>query len=177
MRTYLLLIISSCLSATTLGASAPLNFPEVAVNTGIEGACFAAARDLDPDPSTCDVLIQRADTGAQTLAATHNNRGLILGAMGLQEEALVDFETALELAPGLGAAQVNRASTLFQLARYPEALTAYDEALTTMTTEQHVALFNRALVHRALGNVEAAGLDLAAARRLAERLNSPQAPR
>ena len=175
MRTYLLGLIAAALSATALSAhaaQAPLNFPEVSVQPATEEACFAAARDLNPDPSTCDVLIQGANADAPTLAATHNNRGLILGAMGLPEDALADFESVLDLAPDLEQAQVNRANILFQLGRYAQALAAYDDALESTTRFRHVALFNRALTHRALGNVEQARLDLAAARRLAATQNS-----
>jgi tetratricopeptide (TPR) repeat protein len=165
------LSVLACLTASALAAPAPLNFPEVAVNPASEDACFAAAQhadqDADQDVSPCHTLIQRVDLDPQTRAAAHNNRGLILSAMGLHADALGDFESAMELAPGLAHAQVNRANVMFMLKRYPEALKAYDELLTT-TTQPHVVLFNRALVHRALGNVEAAGLDLAAARRLAD---------
>jgi len=167
MRTYLLAVVAANLAAATLAAPAPQNFPVVSLRPTTEDACFAAARDLNPDPSTCDVLIHRAGVDARTLAATHNNRGLILGAMGLPEEALDDFDAALVLAPDLAQAQINRANILFELARYPEALSAYDEALEHMTINRHVALFNRALTHRALGNVEQAKLDLDAARRRA----------
>jgi len=161
------LAILACLTASALAAPAPLNFPEVTVIPASEDACFAAAQRADQDVSPCHTLIQRVDLDPQTRAAAHNNRGLILGAMGLHADALGDFESALELAPGLAHAQVNRANVMFMLERYPEALKAYDELLTT-TTQPHVVLFNRALVHRALGNVKAAGLDLAAARRLAD---------
>jgi tetratricopeptide (TPR) repeat protein len=161
------LAILAWLTGSALAAPAPLNFPEVAVIPASEDACFAAARHTDHDTSACDILIQRLDLDTQTRAAAHNNRGLILSARGLHADALGDFETALELAPALAHAQVNRANVMFMLERYPEALKAYDEALAT-ATEAHVVLFNRALVHRALGNIEAAGLDLAAARRLAD---------
>jgi len=171
MRTYLALATLACLTASALAAPAPLNFPEVAVIPASENACFAAARHADQEPDQdvgpCHTLIQRADLDPKTRAAAHNNRGLILSAMGLHADALGDFEAALELAPGLALALVNRANVMFMLERYPAALKAYDEVLATIT-QPHVVLFNRALVHRALGNVEAAGLDLAAARRLAD---------
>ncbi|MCZ6709016.1 MAG: hypothetical protein O7B25_01480, partial [Gammaproteobacteria bacterium] len=62
----------------------------------------------------------------------------------------------------------NQANILFELARYPAALTAYDAVLAHVSVNQHVVLFNRALTHSALGNVEQAGIDFAAAR-LSER--------
>lgn len=128
-------------------------------------ACFSAARDLKADLAACDVLINGSDADVHTLAATHNNRGLVLESMGMYEEALADFDAALKLEPDLAPARVNRANALFALARYSEALAGYDDALATMTTNRHVALFNKALTLRALGNVEQAAAALDSARR------------
>ncbi len=177
MRKYLLIVIASGVSTAALAANAPLNFPVLSMRTATTDACFAAALDTQSLPATCDVLIERAGVDAETLAATHNNRGLILAAMELNEDALNDFDAALELTPRLTEALINRASVLFLLGRYPQALAAFDEALTSMTAERHVVLFNRALTHRALGDVEQAKLDLAEARHLdAEIQQSRQRP-
>ncbi|MFP6815323.1 MAG: tetratricopeptide repeat protein [Pseudomonadales bacterium] len=164
MRTHLLLAVFAGLATTALAATAPPNFPEVSPQPHTEDACFAAALQLNSETATCDDLIHAAGIDARSLAATHNNRGLILATMGLRDEALSDFETALSLAPNLAEAQINRANILFELARYPAALKAYDAVLAHVSVNQHVALFNRALTHSALGNVEPAGIDFASAR-------------
>jgi tetratricopeptide (TPR) repeat protein len=119
-------------------------------------------------------VIQREGVDAQTLAATFNNRGLMMVAMELPEEALGDFDSALELSPDLIRAQVNRATTLFLLGRYAEALAAYDEILLRVSTDRHVILFNRALTRRALGDVAQASDDLTAARHLAIQIRPTQ---
>ena len=164
MRTHLLLVLAAGLAATAMAATAPPNFPEISLQPRPEDACFAAAHQLNSDPATCDDLIHNADLDARTLAATHNNRGVILSTMGLRDEALSDFEATLALVPDHAEAQINRANILFELARYPQALRAYDSVLAGTGVNQHVVLFNRALTHRALGNIEQAGVDFAAAR-------------
>jgi tetratricopeptide (TPR) repeat protein len=176
---YLLVALAggAMLTAQTVPAApAPSSAPVVEVLPAGEDACFAAARDRQPDPASCDVVIQSAGVDTPTLAATHNNRGLILAAMNQLGEALADFETALELVPDLAQARINRANMLFQLARYPEALAAYDEALAGITVHRHIALFNRGLTYGALGNVVQARDDIAAARRLFAN-SFPGAPR
>lgn len=186
MRTYLLFSIAGCLAFNALAAPAPepaaqqeMSVAEVDLLPVREDACLESAREAarggKPDPATCDVILQRAELQPAGLAAAYNNRGLILAAMGQSDEALVDFEAALQLTPALTEAVVNRANMLFYLARYPEALSAYDEALPDMASNRHVVLFNRALTYRALGSVDQAAADLATARRLAagnpQRLN------
>ena len=183
MRTYLLFIIVSCLAVNALAAPAPeapaaapashdeMSVPEDELLPVREDACFDSARQAarggKPDPAPCDVILQRAALQPTGLAAAHNNRGLILSAMGQIDEALVDFEAALQLTPGLTEARVNRANMLFHLARYPEALSAYEEVLPAMAGNRYLVLFNRALTYRALGDVDQAAADLETARRLA----------
>jgi len=164
MRMHPLLLIVAGLSATCLAAPAPLTFPELSANAITENDCFTAARDQKADPAPCDALLHGAAADPWTLAITHNNKGLILGTIGEHEKALGEFDAALELAPELVQAQINRGNTLMRLGRYREALDAYDRAVSKATVNQHVALFNRALAHAAFGNLDQAASDLAAAR-------------
>lgn len=182
MRTNVLLVIATAVSMMglaavslkALAAPAPMNYPQIVVARAGEDECFTAARNLEPNPAACDAVIQREGVDAQTLAATFNNRGLMMLALELPEEALGDFDASLELSPDLIPAQVNRATTLFLLGRYAEALDGFDEILMTASTDRHVTLFNRALTHRAIGDVEQASRDLTAARHLAVQIRPTQ---
>jgi len=57
------------------------------------------------------------------------NRGDALLRAGRAEPALADFETALELRPGLPYAHVNRGIALVALRRQAEAMAAFDEGI------------------------------------------------
>jgi tetratricopeptide (TPR) repeat protein len=176
MRTYLLAVIACALSAAAANAAHESAAPAAPLQP--EQACFDAARAQTPnqdlDPTPCEAVIERLDIDPRTLAAAHNNLGLIHAAMDLGELALDDYAAALALAPELFQARVNQATLLLQQGRYPEALAVLDEALEEPMAEQHVVLFNRALVHRALGNVEQAGRDVAAARAQLAEIQRPQ---
>jgi tetratricopeptide (TPR) repeat protein len=167
MRTHLLLLAALAFTCVSLAAPATLDITEVTVAATAQDTCFESTQNTtgQPDPSPCDAVIHNPSTDSWTRAAAHNNKGLIMSAMGMHEDALGDFQTAIELAPGLTEARINRANLLLRLGRYSDALGAYDEALQGATSHQQVALFNRALAHRALGNLEQADRDLAAARR------------
>src|SRR5262249_24954310 len=57
------------------------------------------------------------------------NRGQALLTAGRAGAALADFDTVLELRPGLPYALVNRGIAYAELQRYPEALAAFDEGI------------------------------------------------
>ena len=62
-----------------------------------------------------------------TIAAAHNNRGLVLEQLGRPAEALASYDRAIALAPQFSDPHVNRGNALDDP---DQALAAYDQALT-----------------------------------------------
>jgi tetratricopeptide (TPR) repeat protein len=95
------------------------------------------------------------------------NRGTAQLDDGRAEAALRDFETALELKPGLPYASLNAGLAYIRLGRYPEALRALDEGIANAglmpATAQAAAYSNRAGLYLLLARPRDAVEDLAKA--------------
>lgn len=155
------------------------SLPEIAyVSRDAADACYEqAVRAWAGDRAACDGLITQAQSpGLERglLATAYGNRGLIVAQRALLANdsdslklALEDLQSAAQLAPGRVEPLLNQAGILLALNRVPEALELYDRVLSdTGTSDAHraVALFNRAIAQRALGDMAAAAADLRAAR-------------
>ncbi|MCB9265808.1 MAG: tetratricopeptide repeat protein [Lewinellaceae bacterium] len=108
---------------------------------------------------------QRAIDGLNAALAIEPDNALAYNLMGLayqENEALEPaekaFEKAIELEPGLAAGYYSLGVVRQQEMRYQEALELFDKA-TALDESLQVAYFHRALVHKAMGNVDAAMQD------------------
>lgn len=140
--------------------------------------CYQQARRPAGNTAPCDGLIAIAETQTvppALLASAYGNRGLMLGRRATTagdgeglSAALADLLTASQLAPGQVEPVLNQANLLVALGRLPEALGLYDKILAmpgpAAAAQRHVALFNRAIAYRALGDTERAQADFASAR-------------
>lgn len=139
---------------------------ELLVADEAASGCYRQASASEPNPEPCDVFLRltasRIDESLRQ-AAAHNNRGLIMAELGGLEAALADFEAALALAPALSAAEVNRGTLLLKMGLYPDALRAFENVIANDDAHRAAALFNRSFVYRALGELDLAAADLAAA--------------
>ena len=78
---------------------------------GLEYAqtCFEGTRQPAPEYLPyCTRAIESGQLGRGDLAMTHNNRCAILMALDQEDAALVDFDRALALNPGLSLSYLNR---------------------------------------------------------------------
>jgi tetratricopeptide (TPR) repeat protein len=85
-------------------------------------------------------------------------RGNALLGDGRAEHALLDYSFALGLKPNLHEVMALKGEALAMLRRYPEALDAFNSALSGRPTDPDI-YSGRAIVHLALGKVEAADAD------------------
>lgn len=77
------------------------------------------------------LAIEDFNKAAQLLpenSAVYNNRGNVLVALALHEEAIKDFNRAILLSPGYAVAFNNRANVFFDLRRYDQALADFSTA-------------------------------------------------
>jgi len=125
-------------------------------------ACYEAAtfgggvQDVD----TCTDAINQGDLSRADLSATYSNRGIMWVKRDRLDRALEDQNTAIELNPDSARAHINRANVHFRQKRYTEALADYDVAVELSAGKISNVFYNRALTHRALGDVPAARADL-----------------
>jgi predicted TPR repeat methyltransferase len=103
----------------------------VAINPDNVEALLVLADAYTHEGNLADALaaydrVIRLDPG---IAQVHNNRGLVLAALGRQADARASFDRAIALEPGLCDAHINRGNALRHLKRPDEALAAYDKAL------------------------------------------------
>jgi tetratricopeptide (TPR) repeat protein len=85
------------------------------------------------------------------------NRALAFDALGRTEQALADYDQALQLDPTLAVATLNRGMLHYRMKRYPAALADLQRA-RELGFDPAVISFNLALVHLARGE-RAAALD------------------
>jgi tetratricopeptide (TPR) repeat protein len=110
--------------------------------------CYEAARDsITTDVSDCDEALKLEALSARDRTATFVNRGVVLNRAGRLDDALADFNAALEKDAELAEAFLNRGNTYFLMRRYDEALADYESSLKYDLTKAHVAWYNIGLVH------------------------------
>jgi protein O-GlcNAc transferase len=90
-------------------------------------------------------LVGRAVTLDPNFAEAHNDRGVILAANGLFQEAISCFERAVALNPGYTEARNNLGRGLRSLGRFDEALVQFEQALRS-APDSPAAHFNLASV-------------------------------
>jgi serine/threonine protein kinase/Flp pilus assembly protein TadD len=117
-----------------------------------------------------------------TMAVSYHNRALAYTALGLQHEALIDYDQALHLDPNLGPAALNRGMLHFQAKQLPQARADLERALELGAEPKSTVYYDLAMVHLAANDSAGAGVCLekalqyershAQARLLLERLKS-----
>ena len=74
-------------------------------------------------------MLDRLLKARSKFPAAHNSRGLILGAMGQQRDAVTSFNQAVSLDPAYALAWINRGHALAALGRLADALASFDRAI------------------------------------------------
>jgi hypothetical protein len=100
----------------------------------------------------------RGKSGVFGAERIYYNRGTALGQLGRYEEAIADFSKAIDTLP-FDYVYGNRATAYYLLGRYRDSLSDYDHAIA-LNPRNATSYYNRALVHRALGDLAAENQDL-----------------
>ncbi len=106
----------------------------------------------------CTLAIRNAEN-ISSLAASYNNRGVVLFDQGSMAEALSDFEQATNRDDTLGQAYMNVGHTLIVLERWADSIVALDKGIALGSDKQAIAHFERAIAHEELGHVREAYQD------------------
>lgn len=168
MSTRFRLGISAAAIVFTLPFAAHAQGAVTVVGGGLARDCYEAVEyskvQLTRAIEVCNLALETEQLRPADKAATFTNRGILLMRQGNNSRALSDYERAINLAPGLRQAKVNLGAALYNLKRYPEAMTALNEGIGTENPEaKAVGYYNRGLTHEKLGNVQMAYEDFRSA--------------
>jgi tetratricopeptide (TPR) repeat protein len=106
---------------------------------------------------TCTEALEVENLSVRDIAATHNNRGVVLlGMAGELPTAQQDFVAATKILPQLGESYVNLGASLVSQRRYADAITQIEKGMALGVEEPWKAHFNRAVARENLGNVSGA---------------------
>lgn len=112
--------------------------------------CYQAAADnFASDTDDCDEALKGGTLTARDRIATYVNRGIILNREGRLDEALADFDKAIEKNSELAEAFLNRGNTYYLMRRYDEAIGDYQSSLRYNLRKSHVAWYNIGLAQEA----------------------------
>ena len=99
------------------------------------------------DLQKCDNAIAYDKLQRKDLLATYVNRGIIYAAREDYQQALKDYQTAIELGPRTGEVYVNLGNIYLLGKRYDKAIQQYTLAIELTLTQNHIAHFNRAMAY------------------------------
>ena len=150
------LVLAAALAAVAVPASASV----MVIGNSAARACYEAADSpLSPqvtDIRGCDGAIRDEALNRDDLVATFVNRGILKLRRNNVNEAILDFDTAIEMNPNQPEAYLNKGAALIRLDNPSEALRLFTVALERNTTRPELAHFGRAVANETLGNTRAA---------------------
>ncbi|MEM7730370.1 MAG: tetratricopeptide repeat protein [Pseudomonadota bacterium] len=151
-------LLLTCLPAAAAAQSG------IIIGEGKAQSCYQSALMGDMGSvtavRTCTEALDDPRLVRRDQAATLANRGLLFVRRGNFDRAMADFDRALDFAPELAEAHLNRGTALFHRGDFAAARDAYTRSLELGITKEAEALYNRALAHERLDDNRAAYLDL-----------------
>jgi len=149
-----LLLVPVCASAQSV---------TVLSGGGEARACSTAAKmsltrlnrtrsDLD----SCNRALDEVNLSRRDRAATFVNRGILLAALDEYQDALNDYNDALELVPEMPQAWNGKGNLYYLADRLDEAIAAYERALELNLPERQVAYYNLGITYEKLRDDAAA---------------------
>ncbi len=172
------LAVSAAVLAILSGAGS--TYGQVTVFSGTNSqatGCSQAARRGDASLATLSVFtlaIEHEALPARDLAGTYVNRGVLRLRLGDLDRADADFDTALEIEPGMGEAWINRGAAMIAERHWEKGVADIDHGLTLNPQEPEKAYFNRAIAKEKLDDVKGAYFDYLKAAELAPMWDLPQ---
>jgi tetratricopeptide (TPR) repeat protein len=147
-------------AAILAAASVPAIASVTVVGNSSARLCYEAAESpLNPtlrDVRDCDHAFSEEALSQHDRVATHVNRGILRLRRGQVDEAIADFDVAIDLDPDQPEAYLNKGAALIRVDNPQDALGLFTVALEHNTRRPEVAHFGRAIANEELGNIRAA---------------------
>jgi len=156
MKVRIALILAAALTAPASAQTV------VSHGAGLSHDCYMMARtgrSPRDGVETCSQTLKEEALTAKDKAATYDNRGVMLDALGRTDEAADDFQRAIVLDPSLGDPHVNMGSILIKRRQYADALDSINEGLALGMSFPHVGYYDRAIAEEMLGRFKEAYYD------------------
>jgi tetratricopeptide (TPR) repeat protein len=118
------------------------------------------------DVETCTRAIEHGRLKVRDMASTLVNRGIVLAAQERYQDALEDYNRAMDIMPELPEPYVGRGNLLFLADRLELAVADYNKALELNLGRKHIVYFNRGMAYEKLGRTSEAEADYTEALRL-----------
>lgn len=148
-------------AAAALLAASPAAGAVTVLGNSSARLCYEAAESR-ASPSltvirTCDQAMRDEALSDYDRVATLVNRGILKARLGDLEQAIVDYDAALERDPGEAEAYLNKGFALLRLANDAgQARPLFDSALANKTRRPELAYYGRAVANELSGQVRAA---------------------
>lgn len=153
-------IVTAFLVSTIVAGSA--NAAITVIGSGLGANCFQMA-EFGGDPGqgiqTCTLAIEQEPLNLSDRAATYINRGILRSRIGDAAGALSDYNWGLSMDGAHGEGYIDRGATYLAMQRYQDALEDINKGIEMGSNKPHIAYYDRAIAHEALGNVRAAYQD------------------
>lgn len=161
MSTRFRLGISMATLAVVMPFAAHAQGAVTVIGGGMAQDCYEAVEYSRIQPTKaielCNLALDTEHMRPKDRAATLTNRGILYMRQGNNTRAVSDYRKSIDLVPELKEAKVNLGAALYNLKRYPEAMTALNEGVGTDSMEARaVGFYNRGLTHEKLGDIQAA---------------------
>lgn len=146
---------------------------------GAASLCYLASESpVRPSPGQlryCDQALNEEALLRSDVVATHVNRGILRMRLGKVEEAMSDYDRAIELAPDAPEAYLNKGSALIKLGQPGAAVPFFSQALSKQTRKPAYAYYGRGLAHEEIGDLKSAYLDYRRASSADPKWDAPKA--
>jgi len=166
------------LAAAVATFAIPASAAVLVIGNSSARLCYEAAdSNLVPTPAAlgyCDSALTNDTLTTDDTVATHVNRGILLMRRHQIDNAIADFDTAMQLDPDQPEAYLNKGVALLQMENYGEALGLFNTAIARNTRRPEIAYYGRAIANETLGHVRAAYNDYRQASQISPNWREPQ---
>lgn len=135
---------------------------ETVISEGAAHGCYVDASfsgSSAQSVATCSAALDAGTLSPEDRVATLVNRGILKERLSDFAGALSDYDQALVLRPDIADAYLDRGAVLIKLLRYKEAIADLTKSITLVTTNSHVAYYNRGLARERTGDLDGACAD------------------
>ncbi len=149
--------LAAAISAAFAATSAHAQLAVTTFGATDAQGCYEDARsEKSTETSRCDAALRGQALTRRDRLATLVNRGIVLNRAGRLNEAIDDYNAALEGDASLGEAYINRGNSQFLAGRYDLAVADYEKSLDSDLSKPWVAWYNIGLAREAQKDARAA---------------------